>query len=58
MSAHSKQFHDKIRVSLDICFLKLSEKNQMGLQNKFELALVNESSVFELLWFDCKFIKQ
>ena len=25
----------------------------MGLQNEFELAMVNESSVFELLRFDC-----
>ena len=28
-------------------------KNFVGTQKQFELALVNESSVFELLRFDC-----
>ena len=40
MSTHNIQFHDKIRISL-------------GLKNEFELAMVNEPSVFELLRFDC-----
>ena len=35
MSTHNIQFHDKIRISLNICFLELSEE----LKNEFELGV-------------------
>ena len=54
MSTHNIQFHDKIRKNpLIIRFLELSEEISYGLKNVFELAMVNEPSMFELLWFDC-----
>ena len=42
MSTHNIQFHDKVT----ICFLELAKE--------FELAIVNEPWVFELLRFDCR----
>ena len=39
--------------SLDICFLELLEELCRDSKNKFELTMVNEPSVFELLRFDC-----
>ena len=39
-----------MKISLNICFLEL-RKNFVGTQNEFELAMVNEPSVFELLRF-------
>ena len=57
MSSHNVHFHNKIRkiskISLDICFLELSEAFSWGLKNEFELAMINESSVFDLLRFHC-----
>ena len=50
MNTHNIQFHDKI--SLIICFLELAEEFRRD-KNEFELAMVNEPSVFELLRFDC-----
>ena len=56
MSTHNKQFHDKIRKkSVNICFLELTEKLRRASKNEFELAMVNEPSVFELSRFDCIF---
>ena len=57
MSTHNIQFHDKTRKqSLNICFLELWKA--MGLKNEFELAKVNEPSVFESsrfyrIWSQC-----
>ena len=47
MSMHNLQFHDKIKISLNVCFL------EQGLKNEFGLIMVNKPSVFELLRFDC-----
>ena len=43
-------------ISLNICFLELSEEFRKGLKNEFELAMVNEPSVFEPSRFDCIYI--
>ena len=48
MSAHNIIFMmigNILKISLNICFLELSEKMSLGLKNEFELATVNESSV-------------
>ena len=39
-------------MSLNICFLELSEEFLRD-KNEFELTMVNEPSVFELLRFNC-----
>ena len=53
MSAHNIQFHDKIR-KFPYVFVFLSyRKNFLRTHKRFELAMVNEPSVFELLRFDC-----
>ena len=45
MSANNIQFHHKRKkISINYCFLELP-----GLKSEFELAMVNESLVFELL---------
>ena len=49
MRTHSIQFHDKI--SLNICFLELSEEFRRISKNEFESDMVNEPPVFELLKF-------
>ena len=57
MSKHNIQFQDEIRKFLEhflkyLCpgtFRRISE----GLKNKFELAMANETSVFELVRVDC-----
>ena len=49
MSTHNIQFHDKIKKKIPIGI------TSYGLIKEFELAMVNESSVFELLRFDCIF---
>ena len=51
MSTHNIQFHDK-KKSLNICFLELSEEFRRD-KNEFELAMVNEPSMFESSRFDC-----
>ena len=51
MSTHNIQFHEK--VSLTFCFLELAKEFCRDSKNEFELAMVNEPSVFELLRFDC-----
>ena len=38
---------------LDICFRDPSEEFRRDSKPEFELAMVNEPSVFELLRFDC-----
>ena len=53
MSTHNIQFHDKIRNCPEVFVFLRCRKNFMGLKNEFELAMVNESSMFELLRFDC-----
>ena len=55
MSTHNIQFHDKIRkLKFPEIFVFLRyRKNFVGLKNKFESAMVNEPSGFELLKFDC-----
>ena len=51
MSTHNIQFNDK-KIFLNIVFLSYRKKF-VETQNEFELAMVNEPSVFELLRFDC-----
>ena len=54
MSTHNIHFHNKIRkFPLSICFLELWELFRRDSKTKFESAMVNEPSVFELLRFDC-----
>ena len=54
MSTHNIQFHDKIRkFPFIFVFLRAIRKISLGLKNEFELAMVNEPSVFELLRFYC-----
>ena len=48
MSVHNIQFHYKIRKFPYIFFFLSYQKNSQGLKNKFELAMVNKLSVFEL----------
>ena len=45
----------KKKISLNIWFLDLSEESRRN-KTDFELAMVNEPSVFELLRFDCTYI--
>ena len=58
MSTHNIQFHDKIRKLLKYLFSWATGRVSQGLKNEFELAMVNEPSVFELLNFDCTFINK
>ena len=51
MSTYNIQFRDKIRQFPKIYFLSY-RKNFVGLKKQFEIAMVNEPSVFELLRFD------
>ena len=53
MSTYNAQFHDKIRKIPEIFVFLSCRKNFVGTQKEFELAMVNEPSVFELLSFDC-----
>ena len=53
MSPHNIQFHDKIKKNTKILVFLSYRKNFVGLKNEFEIAVVNEPSVFELLRFDC-----
>ena len=53
MSTLNIQFHNKIRTVL-LIFVSLSYlRVSYGLKNEFELAMVNEPSVFKLLRFYC-----
>ena len=58
MSTYNIHFLDKIgkipKISLNICFLELLEEFPRGVKNKFELAIVNKSSVFKSLGFTVK----
>ena len=54
MSIYNIQFYDK-KISVDICFLGLSEEFRRDFKTEFELSKKNEPSVFELLRFDCIF---
>ena len=50
MSTQNIQFHDQnVKISQNICFLELPK----GLKNEFQLAVVNEPSVFVPLRFYC-----
>ena len=57
MSTQNIHFHDKTRnfpkISLNICFLQLSEEFPRDSKNEFESANVNEPSVFEPSKFYC-----
>ena len=56
MRTHNIQFHNKIRKTslyTCTCFLELSKEFRVDSKNEFELAMVNEPSVFEVLCFDC-----
>ena len=53
MSTHNIQFHDEIKKILLFFYFVAIGRTSQGLKNKFELAMVNEPSVFELLRFDC-----
>ena len=54
MSTLNIQFHDKIKKKfLYICFLKLSKEFHRASKYEFELAMVNEPSVFEPSRFNC-----
>ena len=53
MSTHNIQFRDKIRKFLQVFVFLSCWKNLVGTKNEFELAMVNEPSVFELSRFDC-----
>ena len=60
MRTQNIHFHDKIgkipKISLNICFLELSDEISRGLKSEFKYATVNEPSVFELLRFYCSII--
>ena len=53
MSTHNIQFHHKIRKFPKYFFFWSFRKNFVGTKNEFELAMVNEPSVFEPLRFYC-----
>ena len=53
MSTLNIQFQDKIRKFPEIFIFLSYRKNFLGLKNEFELAIVNEPSVFEPSRFDC-----
>ena len=53
MSTHNIQFLDKIRKYPCTFVFMTYRKNFVGTKNVFELAMVNEPSVFELLRFKC-----
>ena len=52
MSTHNIKFHDYLRQFPYIFVFFSYRKNFAGTKNEFELAMVNEPSVFELLRFD------
>ena len=48
------QFHNEIKKKNPTFFYFVAiGRTSQGLKNEFELAMVNEPSVFELLRFDC-----
>ena len=51
MSTHNIQFHDRKENFLKYLFSGVVGRISLGLENEFELAMVNESSAFELLRF-------
>ena len=52
MTTDSIHCHDEIKKkSSNICFLELSEEFRIDSKIKFELAMVNKPSMFELLRF-------
>ena len=51
MSTHNIQFHDEIRNILKYLFAGAIGRISDGFKNKFESAIVNEPSVFELCRF-------
>ena len=51
MSTHNIQFHDEIRNILKYLFSGAIGRISDGFKNKFESAIVNEPSVFELCRF-------
>ena len=53
MSTHNVQFRDKIRNFPKYLFSCAIRSISWGLKNEFELVMVNEPSVIELLRFDC-----
>ena len=53
---HNIQFHDKMRKFPSI-FVFFHARTSWGLKNEFELAMVNEPSVFELSRFNCVYLK-
>ena len=53
MSTHNKQFHDEIENFLNYLFSWAIGRILQGLKNEFELAMVKEPSVFELLRVYC-----
>ena len=53
MNTHNIQFQDKIRKFFLVFVFLSCRKNFVGTKNEFELTMVNEPSVFELLMFDC-----
>ena len=54
MSTNNIQFHDEARKkSLYTFFFRTIGRISLGLKNEFEIEMVNEPSVFELLRFDC-----
>ena len=53
MSTHNIQFHDRKENFLNFLFSGVLGRISLGLENEFELAMVNESSAFELLRFAC-----
>ena len=59
MRTHKIKFHDeKKKISLNKYFLEQSKEFRRDSKNKFELAIINEPSVFELLRFYCtKFLE-
>ena len=59
MSTHSIQFHDKIKKNpkMLVFWKKTSEEFCRNSKNELELSMVNEPLMFELLRFDCTFIR-
>ena len=56
MSTHNIEVHDKIREFPWILVSLSCRRISLALKNEFELAMVNEPSVFELLMFDCMYV--
>ena len=54
MSTHNIQFCDEIKKKNPTFFYFVAiGRTSQGLKNEFELAMINEPSVFELLKFNC-----